>query len=97
MQHTAARQLRAGEYVLAGALPVMQQLADHITELIRARLPADQQAPFLDELRRGVARAINELAQATGEPAPPAPGAPPPPAGLREVPVKDGAPPVRRP
>jgi hypothetical protein len=94
MQHTAARQLRAGEYVLAGALPVMQQLADHITELIRARLPADQQAPFLDELRRGVARAINELAQATGEPVP---TAPPPPPGLREVPVREGVPPVRRP
>ena len=36
MQHDGARQLRVGEYVLAGALPVMQHLADHITELVWA-------------------------------------------------------------
>ena len=67
MQHDAARQLRAGEYVLAGALPVMQHLADHITTLVHERLPEAQRGPFMDELRRGVARAIKELSDATGE------------------------------
>jgi MoxR-like ATPase len=67
MQSGAQRQLRAGEYVLSGALPVMQELAGLITEEVRDRLPADQQAPFLDALRRGIARAIAALGQATGE------------------------------
>ncbi len=67
MKHTSARQLRVGEYVLAGALPVLQQLVDHVTHLVQTRLPTDQQALFLDELRRGVAKAISELSEATGE------------------------------
>ena len=61
MKHTSARQLRVGEYVLAGALPVLQQLVDHVTSLVHSRLPQAQQAAFLDELRRGVAKAITEL------------------------------------
>ncbi|MFM2246893.1 MAG: hypothetical protein RL071_2967 [Pseudomonadota bacterium] len=67
MQAGAQRQLRAGEYVLSGALPVMQALAALVTEQVRQRLPPAEQAAFLDELRRGIAKAIAQLGQATGE------------------------------
>ncbi len=101
MQHHADRQLRAGEYVLAGALPVMQQLADHITTLVHERLPPAQQGPFMDELRRGVARAIKALSEATGERVPPDAAAvpPAPPASVRttQAAVRHEAPPVRKP
>ena len=76
MQHTAARQLRAGEYVLAGALPVLHGLVEHVTSLIHTRLPAEQQTEFLDELRRGVAKAIADLSDKTDEPVPEAPTGP---------------------
>ncbi len=74
MQHTASRQLRAGEYVLAGALPVLHHLVEHVTTLIQTRLPAEKQTEFLDELRRGVARAISDLGEAVGEEVPGAAG-----------------------
>ena len=71
MQHTEARQLRAGEYVLAGALPVLHHLVEHVTTLIHTRLPAEQQTEFLDELRRGVAKAIADLSDRVDEPVDP--------------------------
>ncbi len=89
MQHTAARQLRAGEYVLAGALPVLHHLVEHVTTLIHTRLPAEQQTEFLDELRRGVAKAIADLSDRVDEPIDP------PTLEGATGPVR--APPVRRP
>ncbi len=101
MQHDGARQLRVGEYVLAGALPVMQHLADHITELVHSRLPQDQQGAFMDEIRRGVARAITELSQVTGEDITgnATMAGPPPPPSVRttEARVRHEPPPVRKP
>jgi hypothetical protein len=113
MQQDAARQLRAGEYVLAGALPVMQHLADHITTLVHERLPPEQQGAFMDELRRGVARAIKELSEATGERVdarsvvsselptgertPVQPPVPPRTVRTTEAQVRHDAPPVRKP
>ena len=93
MQHTSARQLRAGEYVLAGALPVLHGLVEHVTSLIRSRLPAEQQTAFLDELRRGVAKAIADLSDRVEEPIPEGPTG-----TVRTPPVRRGAeppPPLR--
>ena len=67
MQGGAHKQLRTGQLILSGALPVMQQLAVQVTNLVSEHVHPTHQEAFLDALRRGVAEAIRGLSETTGE------------------------------
>ena len=60
-------QLKQGDLVLSGVLPVMQLLAERLTGLANTYVGADQRGAFLDALRRSVATAIRDLSTETGQ------------------------------
>jgi hypothetical protein len=51
-----------GSDTLIAALGVIEQLTVHMAAAAQSRLPSDQHAVFLEELRRTVAKAVHELA-----------------------------------
>ena len=51
-----------GSETLIAALGVIEQLTVHMAAAAQSRLPSDQHAVFLEELRRTVATAVNDLA-----------------------------------
>ena len=55
-------QIDPQDTALAAALPVIHGLVLGVADLVRERLPAEQQEPFMDNLRRQVAAAVNSLA-----------------------------------
>jgi len=51
-----------GSETLIAALGVIEQLTVHMAAAAQSRLPSEQHAVFLEELRRTVAKAVNDLA-----------------------------------